>query len=656
MSEKTYYLEKLLHCLQDSYRDVGDYYIPEIWNPFGYRSTHISERSGEIKVEPFQFYEFYINKLLKQKFEKNTRKTDIIYCAQIRSFTAWNHNGIKIQNGSFLKAILLLPRLKEMGIDTIYLLPIYRLGKAYRKGNAGSCYAIKNIYQISEQLHDELLGEYEEETIDMEFGAFVEACHICGIYVMLDFVFRTQSRDSDLILEHPDWFYWIDIKYKDIFSPITFNNIPKLQTVNREYLKIMYCDNIEKIQSYMTMFSESPDKKDEMKWNSIKENVTDEKDILSIVEEQFGITTAPAFSDVLNDFQDMWKDVTYLKLSFDLCDIAKKYLGDVVVPFIMQDSAKASVCCGDDINYELWKYISDVIPYYQTKFGLDGARIDMGHALPEELNQLIIQKCRNINQNFILWSEEHSIHNSKLAEKNKFDFISGSLWREFRKYKKTDFIFQIIRELKESKLPLLSQLDNPDSFRFAYVYEMKTAKQLLTLCFMLPRTKVMLMAGFEVEEKGPVNTGLEEDCNLEDILDKNDCMNGCQSLFDLYRIHWKNHGNINWSSLITSLFILRNKYITNESQIQMKQEKVKGGYITKISYSKENAIMVLFSICSPISYNSIKMLVNIKDSRVQLSFIDDDGEIRVIHNEWDMPRNENIIFVRKIIDVGGDNI
>jgi glycosidase len=36
--------------------------------------------------------------------------------------------------------------------------------------------------------------------IETEFKAFMEACHLCGIRVMVDFVFRTVARDSDLLL------------------------------------------------------------------------------------------------------------------------------------------------------------------------------------------------------------------------------------------------------------------------------------------------------------------------------------------------------------------------------------------------------------------------------------------------------------------------
>ena len=61
---------------------------------------------------------------------------------------------------------------------------------------------------------------------------------------------------------------------------------------------------------------------------------------------------------------------------------------------------------GKKPNMELWETLSDIIPYYQNNFGIDGARIDMGHALPEKLIKMIISKAHAIDPDFSFIAEE----------------------------------------------------------------------------------------------------------------------------------------------------------------------------------------------------------------------------------------------------------
>ena len=112
-----------------------------------------------------------------------------IYGLFPRMFTAWNHYNNDICSGTFLKAMCLLPYFKRMGINVIYLLPIFKYSLNYKKGETGSPYSIKNIYELDENLHDALLGPMDSSLLESEFKAFVEACHILKIKVMIEFVF-----------------------------------------------------------------------------------------------------------------------------------------------------------------------------------------------------------------------------------------------------------------------------------------------------------------------------------------------------------------------------------------------------------------------------------------------------------------------------------
>lgn len=100
------------------------------------------------------------------------------------------------------------------------------------------------------------------------------------------------------------------------------------------------------------------------------------------------------FADTINDPQPPWTDITYLKFYEDTTKEAEKYAkGKNIPPFIAQDGVKCSVFPGKKPNIKLWEYIKEVIPYY-IEMGIDGARIDMGHALPVKLNEDIIKNVK----------------------------------------------------------------------------------------------------------------------------------------------------------------------------------------------------------------------------------------------------------------------
>jgi starch synthase (maltosyl-transferring) len=83
--------------------------------------------------------------------------------------------------------------------------------------------------------------------------------------------------------------------------------------------------------------------------------------------------------------------------------------------------------------------ITGIIPYYQEYYGIDGARIDMGHVLPPALNQTIVARVKSNNRHFILWSEEFAPEHSQTVKENGFDFISGNLWSVYNDIDKPSF-------------------------------------------------------------------------------------------------------------------------------------------------------------------------------------------------------------------------
>ena len=89
-----------------------------------------------------------------------------------------------------------LDRIRDLGVDVIYLLPFHPIGKVSRKGQMGSPYSIVDYYQI-----DPDLGSLDDLKL------LVKKAHEKGMKVMMDIVINHTSRDSVLTKTHPEWFY-----------------------------------------------------------------------------------------------------------------------------------------------------------------------------------------------------------------------------------------------------------------------------------------------------------------------------------------------------------------------------------------------------------------------------------------------------------------
>jgi len=98
--------------------------------------------------------------------------------------------------GTFKAVQADLPRIKALGTDMIWLLPMYPVGVANRKGQLGSPYAIKDYRAINPEL-----GSMTD------FINLTKAIHAQGMRVMIDIVYNHTSPDSNLRQTHPEWFF-----------------------------------------------------------------------------------------------------------------------------------------------------------------------------------------------------------------------------------------------------------------------------------------------------------------------------------------------------------------------------------------------------------------------------------------------------------------
>ena len=113
-------------------------------------------------------------------------KNATIYEVNVRQYTP---------EGTFKAFEAQLPRIKEMGIDIIWLMPIHPIGEKNRKGTLGSEYSVKDYYGVN--------AEYGN--LD-DFKALVKKIHSMGMYVILDWVANHSAWDNKLATEHPDWY------------------------------------------------------------------------------------------------------------------------------------------------------------------------------------------------------------------------------------------------------------------------------------------------------------------------------------------------------------------------------------------------------------------------------------------------------------------
>ncbi len=98
--------------------------------------------------------------------------------------------------GTFAKVSSDLMRIKDLGINTIYLMPIHEIGLKNRKGTYGSPYAIKDYYSISPDLGSK-----------SDFLTLIYKVHELKMKLVLDMVFNHTSPDNVLLDEHEDYYY-----------------------------------------------------------------------------------------------------------------------------------------------------------------------------------------------------------------------------------------------------------------------------------------------------------------------------------------------------------------------------------------------------------------------------------------------------------------
>jgi len=133
-------------------------------------------------------------------------KDATIYEVNTRQFTA---------SGTFDSVVSHLPRLKALGVDILWFMPIHPIGKLNRKEGLGSYYSVQDYRGINPEF-----GNLED------FKMLVDTAHKLGFKVIIDWVANHTAFDHQWITDHPGW-YKHD-KAGKIVSPYDWTDVAQL--------------------------------------------------------------------------------------------------------------------------------------------------------------------------------------------------------------------------------------------------------------------------------------------------------------------------------------------------------------------------------------------------------------------------------------------
>lgn len=145
------------------------------------------------------------------------KHTTNIYEVNVRQYT---------QEGTFKAFQKELPRLKEMGVETIWLMPITPISQKNKKGSMGSPYAAADYTSINTEF-----GNLDD------FKDLVKEAHQLGMKVIIDWVANHTGWDHVWIKTHPEYY----LKEKDGNFKIAsgMDDIIELDYTNSEMRKAM---------------------------------------------------------------------------------------------------------------------------------------------------------------------------------------------------------------------------------------------------------------------------------------------------------------------------------------------------------------------------------------------------------------------------------
>ena len=113
-------------------------------------------------------------------------REQVIYSVYVRNHTP---------EGTFRAVIPDLDRIRALGTDIVWFMPIHPIGEKGKKGSLGCPYANRDYSTVNPEY-----GTLED------FKALVDAIHARGMKCIIDVVYNHTSPDSVLAETHPEFF------------------------------------------------------------------------------------------------------------------------------------------------------------------------------------------------------------------------------------------------------------------------------------------------------------------------------------------------------------------------------------------------------------------------------------------------------------------
>lgn len=113
-------------------------------------------------------------------------KNATIYEVNLRHYTP---------EGTFKAFEAHIPRLREMGVDILWLMPVHPVGARNRKGELGSPYSVADFNKVNPDF-----GSMAD------FRHLLQTIHEAGMYCIIDWVPHHTAWDHPWLAAHPEWY------------------------------------------------------------------------------------------------------------------------------------------------------------------------------------------------------------------------------------------------------------------------------------------------------------------------------------------------------------------------------------------------------------------------------------------------------------------
>jgi len=163
----------------------------------------------------------------EQKPSEKSGMTEVVNLEWVKNATIYEVNIRQYTpEGTFDAFAEHLPRLKDLGVDILWLMPIHPIGEKNRKGELGSYYSVRDYTTVNPEFGD----------MD-DFKALVSQVHKLGMHIIIDWVPNHTAWDNPWATDHPDWYK--QDEEENFVSPFDWTDVIQLDYDNHQMRQAM---------------------------------------------------------------------------------------------------------------------------------------------------------------------------------------------------------------------------------------------------------------------------------------------------------------------------------------------------------------------------------------------------------------------------------